>query len=493
MSVTSKVHQIETNDESMSCPKAKRSRGQVDVSEAPWKNAISALSTCVSSQDCMEALSKSTQIFNHSNERIHDEEIASGADAVLCRLLGFLCAKGSFDDVAHADQASSVPASAQPARATRVSDETVYTCQITEMVYRCSKAALEPSFQKVGPDFVNIIAKVFAYQLRNHPASNTRPDQESASHLKELKSANRLLLTITKILCHFARVQTATVSMASHPKLLSLMISLLRHPFEYIPFEAHHNTLWVLANMACCNENMQHMISQDRLMDTIIQTANIMHQGGKSRPIYQHALRLKHSAFRCLLNLSWDQANKILLSERDDLVATIGKAVEIRTLPENANDARNAIGTMLLQTRMFALGTLRNIAHTPSPQKIRLCTIQDGMILNLLCSATQSDEHTTIRDKAFAVIFNLVSPDTAELLISHPRLLDSMVEASSVLANLQGSNTAESASTMSFRSLNALEQAVASRGPEECHIKVRHAINQVNMARQFHDMAVPPE
>ena len=164
--------------------------------------AFSALSTCVSSQDCMEALSNSAQIFNHSNKGIHDEEIASGADDVLCRLLGFLCAKGSFKDVGHADQASSVAVSAQPARTKRVSDETVYMYQITEMVYRCSKAALEPSFQKEGPDFVNIIAKVFAYQLQNHPASNTQPDQESASHLKELKSANRLLLTITKILCH---------------------------------------------------------------------------------------------------------------------------------------------------------------------------------------------------------------------------------------------------------------------------------------------------
>ncbi len=116
-----------------------------------------------------------------------------------------------------------------------------------------------------------------------------------------------------------------------------------------------------------------------------------------------------------------------------------------------------------------------------------------GLLLNLLCDTCSSNEEPAVRDKSYAVIFNLVSAETAEILSSHARLLDLLVEAASVPLNLQGANTAENASTMSFRSLNALYQAVSSNGPEESRLKVRRAIEQVNMARRFHDMAVPQE
>lgn len=485
----SKVHPIEYNDESMSCPTAKRSRssGQLDISEAPWQSAITALLTCVSRQDCIEALSSSFRVFNHSNEQTHDEEMTSGADAALCRLLSFLLFKELVEGegrLTHA--ASSTTSETQGRRVIRISDEITCTCQIIEMIYRCSKEVLETSFQKVGPDFLHLLSSILA-QIPKHSTATPSAD---------MKSAHVCLRSVTKVLCHYARVHSATMSMAHHPRILSLMISLLQHPVGIIPFEAHHNALWVLANMACCNENMQRMTSHDRLLDTIIQAANIMHEIDETRPIHRHALRLQHSAFRCLLNLSWDQHNKTLMSERDDLVKTIGKTVDMKTVPGSGNEARNSLGAMLLQTRMFALGTLRNIAHTPSPQKFRLCTTQDGMLLNLLSDTALSDEEDpSVRDKAFAVIFNLVSPDTAEMLILHPSLLDSLVEAASVPSNLQlqGASTAESASTMSFRSLNALDQAVATRGSEECHVKVRQAIEQVNMARRFHNMTVPLE
>lgn len=378
------------------------------------------------------------------------------------------------------------------------------------MIYRCSKESLETSFQKVGQDFLHILANIMTYQLSKCQTSSSSSEeppstpQSSSSAmtpgaLADMKSTNVCLRSVTKILCHYARVQSATRSMAHNPKLLSLMISLLQHPQgNNIPFEACHNTLWVLANMACCNENMQHMASNSRLLNTVIQTANIMHDPEDSnrteppRLSSQHALRLQHSAFRCLLNLSWEQANKTLMAERDDLVDTIVRTVEMKTVPisggSDTSPQPRAFVTMLLQTRLFALGTLRNIAHTPSPQKLRLCTSQGGRLLNLLCDTTSNDEDSAIRGKTFAVMFNLVSTETAELLISHPRLLDSLIRGAS--ATNQGESSPESANTMAFRTLHALDQAVASRGSEEIRLTTRQAIEQVNAARRLQNMAV---
>ena len=44
---------------------------------------IAALLTCVSHEDCIEALSKCFRIFNHTNEQTHDVEVSSGVDAAL--------------------------------------------------------------------------------------------------------------------------------------------------------------------------------------------------------------------------------------------------------------------------------------------------------------------------------------------------------------------------------------------------------------------------
>jgi len=479
---------------------------------------IAALLTCVSHEDCIEALSKSFRIFNHTNEQTHDVEVSSGVDAALVRLLSFLLFKESFgegsDQTDAISSATSLSQLHSQRSSSRISDEVTCACQITEMIYRCSKGALEASFQRVGQDFLHILAKVMAHQLPKYQTSREGDDDQegiiipgsvTAPSSADMKSTNVCLKSVTKILCHYARVQSATTSMAHNPKLLSLMISILQHPVGIIPFEACHNTLWVLANMACCNENMKHMASNTRLLDTVIQAANIMQQvpqdnireGETPRFSSHHALRLQHSAFRCLLNLSWEQENKTLMSQRDDLVDSIVRIVQLKTLPTTGSGSTDAsskaIVTMLLQTRLFALGTLRNIAHTPPQQKLQLCTAQDGMLLKLLCDtvATSSSEDPAIRGKAFAVIFNLVSSQTAEILISHPRILDYLTEAASNPD--QGESKPESASTMAFRSLHALDQAVTSRGSsdETRRLMVRRAINQVTLTRRIQGSTKP--
>ena len=410
----------------------------------------------------MNALSKSFRIFNHTNEQVHDAEIASKADAALCRLLSFLMHKDSSEED---NGSANEPHAIQP-------DEIAYTCHIIEMIYRCSKEVMEESFQEVGREFLHKLTNILARQLQ--VVSTSSSGQSGIRAVTDLKSVRMCLSSITKILCHYARSKSATISMAQHPQLLSLIISLLRCPVEAVSFEAHFNTLWVLANMACCTENTRIIASHDGLLGILLQVANTTHNQNRDLSISPgQALRLRHTTFRCLLNLSWDPANKSMMTERDDLILAIRNAV--LSFPEDGSESGDAYDAMLLQTRMFALGTMRNIAHTSPSHQLRLCTNQNGMVLNMLCDITQDgDFDSAVRDKAFAVMFNLVSNSTLNVMISHPRLLDILVGAASA------GHTNVQASTTSFRALNAL---ASSHGAPECLNKVRLAIEQVNRAR----------
>ena len=252
--------------------------------------------------------------------------------------------------------------------------------------------------------------------------------------------------------------------------VVSLIILSPAQPLGVALPAARHNTLWALANMACCNENMTHMAHQPGLLDVVTQAAHAVDESGTNQLA---ALPLQHSAFRCLLNLSCEPRNKMHLSQREDLVDAIRRTVETRHAPRSAS---GDVGARRLQTRLFALGTLRNLAHAPPPHKRRLCTTQ---VLNVLCGAARSGREPSVRDKAVAVVFNLVSSDTAQIIVAHPGLLGSLVDAASMPVNCQEASSAYNASIMACRALNALHQ-MTSRGPEACHASVRAAIERVS-------------
>lgn len=476
----------------MSSSGAKRPREHDDVSELPRKRAITDLLICVSRQDCAAALSSCYGMFNHANQQAHDEDLASGSDAALCRLLSFLLLQDSFGG--GRPPAAAAAASGAPAgRATRISDEIARACQVIEMAYRCTEQALEKSFQKVGPTFLQLFSNILEAalaQVQEYRKPNLRPMSGAAAPATELKLANACLQSVTKILSYYAKIKAAILLMARH-RVLSLMIALLR-PSGAVSLEARHNTLWTLANMACCDENMTRMADQPGLLDVVIQVANAPRERSDPRPVRPAALPLQHSAFRFLLNLSCEEQNKVQMSEREDLLDAIRNMAGTRLVPRSGSGPTRDVSARLLQTRLLALGTLRNVAHVPSPHKRRLCATRGGALLDVLCDATHRSEDPSICDKAIAVAFNLVSADTAEVLVAHPRLLDSLVDAASRPINFPEANAASDTSIMACRALNALDQAT-SRGSEECHARVRAAIDRVTRARQCHSIAPVPE
>lgn len=252
--------------------------------------------------------------------------------------------------------------------------------------------------------------------------------------------------------------------------------------------------------MACCTENMQAMAFHDghAVLDALIATTNVEFGAVNdstelriSQELLQSIL-LQYSAFRCLLNLTWNEGNKMLLSERQDLVESIISTLSILPNRVEGDADAESYNTIIRTARRFAIGTLRNLANTPPRQKVLLCSYRERIILDVLCDATEDDRDMVLRDKAFAVVFNLISNDTANDIITHPRLLDVLVDAASATTSDTGT---ESSSSMSLRSLQSLELLLSGGIPESSHQRLHQALDQVSVARRLTEIRVdsPPD
>ena len=413
----------------------------------------------------MTALTVGLRAFNHSNESTHDEEIDSVADAALCRLLSFLLFKEfSIDKNDSMEKYNCLP------------EEILRTCQLIEMVYRCSKTKITESFQRVGPDLLRLLCHIIMYEIdRYAPPHNPDTSYESTvppdSKLPAMGTSRRggddsegqrdtCLLSATRILFLYARVQSLTELMAHHKKLLSLCITLIKYPMDVVPFEVQHNVLFILANMACCRSCVLTLSSHDGLMDTVVYAADqnrvttLAHK--TSWADYYQPLRFNSTAFRCLLNLSHPKENKVTMVGKDGLLRSIAYVIGLQTshwvgMPHALND-------MATQARRFAMSTLRNIASAPPEQKYRICSFENGILLDSLCSTAQAVHDPVAKEKSFAVIFNLVCSDTAEILTMHPKLLELLVDAISSHRPSSSHGGNMELSEMPYQSLVGLSQ-----------------------------------
>lgn len=458
-----------------------------------------ALATCITRQELVAALRMGQRAFNHSIESIHDEEIASVADAALCRLLSHLL----FKETSNIYDLGKRPKTLLKS----LPEEILRTCQLFEMIYRCSKVKITASFERVGPDLLRLICHIIMHELQKYSASlpnpefrdghsssyeSNRPDSKpiaikTSEHASEAPH-DTCLQSVTRILFLYARVQSLTEAMANHTRLVSLCISLIQYPIDVVPFEAQHNALFILANMACCRSCVLTISSHDRLLDTVIQAADQNQQTTLTHKTswadYYQPLRFNCTAFRCLLNLSIPKENKVTMVGKDNLLRSIAYTTGMQTsqwvgIPQAIND-------MASQTRRFAMSTLRNIASAPPDQKYRLCTFQNSILLDSLCNAALNDHDPVTKEKSFAVIFNLACIDTAEILISHPQLLELLADAASLPSpgSSQGgdSNNKLELSEMPYQSLVSLSQAMNhlsldSRG------RLQNVLSQVNLSR----------
>lgn len=434
--------------------------------------------------------------FYHSNESIHDEEIAAVADAALCRLLSHLLFKETY-----VEEFDSGP----KARLNFLPEEILRTCQLFEMIYRCSKAKITDSFERVGPDMIRLLCHIIMHEIQMFRASLSNPefrDVNTSSYesnppdskppaaikpsTKDATGAphDTCLQSATRILFSYARVQSPTEIMAQHKRLVSLFVSLIKYPIDVVSFEAQHNALFILANMACCRSCVSTLSSHDRLLDTVIEVADqnrvttLNHKSLWSD--YYQPLRFHCTAFRCLLNLSLPKENKVTMVGKDELLQSIAYTINLQTA--QWVDMPQGIHDVATQARRFAMSTLRNIASAPPEQKYRICTFQNGIFLDSLCNAARNDDQVA-KEKSFAVLFNLVCDDTAETLIFHPQLLELLAGAATLPApRFQGDSNKMELSEMPYQSLLCLSQAV-NHLSQDARIRLEEALLSVNSSR----------
>jgi hypothetical protein len=410
------------------------------------KDVGKIISLSLTSADREEAISTASTCFDHNDQAVHDQEILFGLDAVLTKHLGYLLCRRDFQ---------------QPGARQEFTGEIASTCKTLEMVYRGSVNTVAESFKRNGEEVMTILLKAIDDELCHRlsiveastevhgsieesdekepptPDSNVTNDEQDKEEIRNddeegqttgyceigvdrSPEGDMTLCKATKTLGHFARVETATQPMATHEGLLSVLITLMTaQPYYAIPAEARLNSVWIIANLACNTDNMVMMACHPELLVSLIIIA--ARTVVKTTPPAEviEILRAQSIAVRALLNLSWAPENRIPMSENTDLVQVLSKLTIFRHSPKRGRTLQEIV----LQTRRQAVGTLRNLAAAPRRNKIFLCNLKNGLLLNVLTDAVLNDADEGVKRRAFASINNLAVHDTAPMMVEHPALV----------------------------------------------------------------------
>lgn len=219
-----------------------------------------------------------------------------------------------------------------------------------------------------------------------------------------------VLRKVSRILGHFARVGEATKPMAHFPGLLGCLVSLVtQRPYDSVPWEARLSCLWTIANLGCNPENMQMMVCFPGLIDSLIEVACRPLKPGDSLEKTMELLRSRSIASRGILNLSWAPENKNILSEHASLIDLLAELTVHRHAPLSRS---RTVMEILVTTRRYAVGALRNLAAATRCIKIGLCDYKNGHLLDILTDAALNDGDAVVKDRAFAAIHNLAIHDS---------------------------------------------------------------------------------
>lgn len=240
--------------------------------------------------------------------------------------------------------------------------------------------------------------------------SITPPVHDDLDALIFTQEGDLLLQKVTRILGHFARVGDATKPMAHFPGLLGCLISLITfHPYDNVPWEARLSSLWTIANLGCNPENMRMMVCCPRLVESLIEVASRPLHPSDSLERTMELLRSRSISSRVILNLSWAPETKIILSENATLIDLLAELSVHRNAPLSRSQT---VKEILLTTRRYALGALRNLAAATRQVKIGLCDHKNGHLLDILTDAALNDADIMVKEYAFATIHNLATHDS---------------------------------------------------------------------------------
>lgn len=348
------------------------------------------------------------------------------------------------------------------------------------MVFRGSASALAKSFEKFGPELLDLLLAVIYRKAYQNPSMNESNNKmtsmisfsgwfsqemmrENSVKFTDMSSMENLnsssnnhdmsIQKATKIMCHLARVGSTVESMAHHPGILKVLKDIIDSRnqnsedqlvcFTNTDDESSINCLWILGNLACSPGNMEHMMGYPGLQKTllnVIRSCNPTNYQRVHSPSFVKAIAAAGQAVRVFLNLSWTDENKTRMSENLELIDETIKLVS--SLNQQSS---KKVNSLVLSTRRHAIGTLRNIAATPSfAAKLRLCQYQNNILLTSLSKVitdkVQNDHMTegwkedlVMKERALATIYNLMCKETVNSIAMHDGLYN---EISQVPNNL---------------------------------------------------------
>jgi len=259
-------------------------------------------------------------------------------------------------------------------------------------------------------------------------APNTSQSDAIKSHDEVLeKPPNQNgVFKILKVLRYFSRVLQAMVPLAHYSGLLdSLLYQLEKLSTDGLLEELHDltnlsgngigsprtiariDTMAIMVNLACAEENKIMMVDHPGLLDSVINVA----RNDPSNEAREHSAII-------FMNLSYSHQNKELLAEYDQLLSTLTKLM----------------GDASPYTRKYAASALFALASVVSKiSKSDLSATYCGSeILEALRQVLLHDPSEEARVNAAEAIQNIARGKSGDInlkLASHPNLLDALAEA----------------------------------------------------------------
>jgi len=434
-----------------------------------------AISTAISRRDRRSAIGAACASFHHDITSVHDEEIQDHyADSVLCKHIAFLVCQASPPH----PSSSSIPNS-DIDDSSKEEDELGYACSALEMVCRASAPVLSKSFDKLGPELLDILLSVLSLNSNSNSNSNN-PN----TNTNQRRSSCMAIQKVTKILCHYARVGSTVEVIAHHPGILKVLKDILETRQEsntHTPYPpaspapssfdksmiddaSYINALWMLGNLACAPPNMSTILQYPGLEECLLQvilSADVTSLPNSNPSSSSSSLsspskitqRLASAgqAIRIFLNLSWTDDHKTIFASNSKLLHVLLQIVSLRPISPSKR-----IHHLMLVARQHAIGTLRNIAAVPSPDiKLRLCQEcaennhnqndnkddkdskrgtgilssiysiitsphEDTSLLPTITHHGKPPDHILIKERAIATLYNLICPTTVQLILQYP-------------------------------------------------------------------------
>lgn len=258
-------------------------------------------------------------------------------------------------------------------------DEIRMICAAIEMVFRGSTKYVHVAFDKVGPTMIPLLLRLL--------------DRCESGNMKH---ADVSILNITKTLLYLSRIVELRVCLARQQGMLDAM---RRVATSILNPDCRIARIRIVANLANCEENKVLMLEHEGLLDSILRIGHL-----------DLSETAREYASTALMDLASAPANQVSMAKNEKLLGTLVKMVLVEKIAT---------------TRESAITALQNLAFTKDNRKI-LVNFKDGIVLEALKKALNSDKNDKARRRAAGALTNLACEETAEKMGSHKGLLDSM-------------------------------------------------------------------